>query len=107
MNFVLKPKCINDENPDEAQCLGHSARGFILPCCFMEQHRKNSKEREPLQEVFYQEKFNISNVKNIKEITQSKEWVEFYTILQKHPEQAPKVCWKTCSEDSVGDKYGT
>ena len=103
MSIVLKPKCINSENPDDAQCLGHSAQGYLTPCCFID---SRPLSRGIAQDIFYQEKFKISNVKNIKEITQSKEWVEFYTMLQEHPEQAPRTCWKVCNEDSVGDKYG-
>jgi len=108
MNFVqvtkkLKPKCITPENMNIAQCLGHSAQGFITPCCFIDAY---PQKRGIAQDIFYQEKFKISNVKSIKEITQSKEWVEFYLMLQQHPEEAPKVCWKMCSEDSVVDNYG-
>ena len=108
MNFVqvtkkLKPKCITPENMNIAQCLGHSAQGFITPCCFIDAY---PQKRGIAQNIFYQEKFKISNVKSIKEITQSKEWVEFYLMLQQHPEEAPKVCWKMCSEDSVVDNYG-
>ena len=108
MNFVqvtkkLKPKCITPENMNVAQCLGHSAQGFITPCCFIDAY---PQKRGIAQDIFYQEKFKISNVKSIKEITQSKEWVEFYLMLQQHPEEAPKVCWKMCSEDSVVDNYG-
>ena len=99
----LKPKCITPENMNIAQCLGHSAQGFITPCCFIDAY---PQKRGIAQNIFYQEKFKISNVKSIKEITQSKEWVEFYLMLQQHPEEAPKVCWKMCSEDSVVDNYG-
>jgi len=99
----LKPKCITPENMNIAQCLGHSAQGFITPCCFIDAY---PQKRGIAQDIFYQEKFKISNVKSIKEITQSKEWVEFYLMLQQHPEEAPKVCWKMCSEDSVVDNYG-
>ena len=99
----LKPKCITPENMNIAQCLGHSAQGFITPCCFIDAY---PQKRGIAQKIFYQEKFKISNVKSIKEITQSKEWVEFYLMLQQHPEEAPKVCWKMCSEDSVVDNYG-
>ena len=108
MNFVpvtkkLEPKCITPENMHVAQCLGHSAQGYLLPCCYIDAY---PLKRGIAHGIFYQEKFKISNVKNIKEITQSKEWVEFYLMLQQHPDQAPKVCWKMCCEDSVVDNYG-
>ena len=99
----LKPQCINHENMDIAQCLGHSAEGYVLPCCFIDAYPLH---RGYAQETFYQEKFKISNVDNIEQITHSKEWVEFYIMLQQQPNEAPPICFKKCSEDSVGDKYG-
>ena len=101
----LRPKCIpsGKQTFSEVQGLGHSAQGFILPCCWMD---VDPMRREKKQEVFYQEKFKISNVKNIEEIIHSKEWVEFYLMLQQAPNRAPEVCYKKCGEDIVGDKYG-
>ena len=89
---------LRDQN--RAQCLGHSAQGFILPCCWMDLFPLN---RDNGVEVFFQEKFKISNVKDIKEITHSKEWVQFYIMLQEHPEDAPPICYRMCSEDSVNE----
>ena len=56
--------------------------------------------------IFYQEKFKISNNKSIKDITQSKEWIEFYKLLADEPKKAPWVCHKYCSEDSKNDTFG-
>ena len=100
---MLKPKCVIKSENGRTASLGHSAEGYLTPCCWIDGFLE---DRGISQDIFYQEKFKISNVKNIKEITQSKEWVEFYTMLQEHPEQAPRTCWKVCNEDSVGDKYG-
>lgn len=93
---MLKPKCIIKDSNGDVQCLGHSAEGYITPCCWM---NDNST-------MFYQEKLKISNNKSIKDITQSKEWIEFYQMLIDEPEKAPWVCHKYCSENSINDKYG-
>ena len=107
MSSVLKPKCIPVDNTNDAlqmsQCLGHSAEGFLLPCCWID---SGWNLRDELQDIFYQDKFKISNVQNIKESTQSKEWTDFYTMLQERPEDAPRVCKKYCSENFTVDKYG-
>ena len=107
MSFVLKPKCIPEDSSNHAlqlsQCLGHSAEGYITPCCWMD---SEWNLRDYAQDIFYQDKFKISNVQNIKEITQSEEWKDFYIMLQERPEDAPSVCRKYCFENSVGDKYG-
>ena len=106
----LRPKCIpsGKQTFSEVQGLGHSAQGFILPCCWMD---ADPMRREKKQEVFYQEKFKISNVDDIKkDILESKEWVEFYLMLQQAPNKAPDVCFKMCGEGKEFgkglDKYG-
>ena len=102
----LNPKCIptKEQKFGEIQTLGHSAQGFILPCCWMD---TPPLQRSKGQEVFYQEKFKISNVDDIKkDILESKEWVQFYMMLQQAPNRAPEVCYINCGKDIVGDKYG-
>ena len=37
-NIVFDPKCINHN-----QSLGHSAMGYILPCCFMDAFASKEK----------------------------------------------------------------
>ena len=93
---MLKPKCITKDKNGNVQCLGHSADGYITPCCWMNDNNT----------IFYQEKFKISNNKSIKDITQSKEWIEFYKLLADEPKKAPWVCHKYCSEDSKNDTFG-
>ena len=100
---MLKPKCIIKNDEGNIACLGHSAEGYLTPCCWIDAfpwHRGIS------QAIFYQEKLLISNNANIKNITQSKEWIDFYTILQKEPDKAPPVCYKMCSDNSVIETYG-
>ena len=100
---MLKPKCIV---PDDNGCiasLGHSAEGYMTPCCWID---AMFDLRGVSQDIFYQEKFLISNNESIKDITQSQEWVDFYTMLQKEPDKAPPVCYEMCSENSVIETYG-
>ena len=100
---MLKPKCIIKNDEGNIACLGHSAEGYLTPCCWIDAfpwHRGIS------QAIFYQEKFLISNNESIKDITQSQEWVDFYIMLQKEPDKAPPVCHKMCSENSVIETYG-
>ena len=100
---MLKPKCIV---PDDNGCiasLGHSAEGYFTPCCWID---AMVNLRGVSQDIFYQEKFLISNNESIKDITQSQEWVDFYTMLQKEPDKAPPVCYEMCSENSVIETYG-
>ena len=103
MNIMLKPKCIVPDENGNIQCLGHSAQGYITPCCWID---SEPKSRGIAQDIFYQEKMKISNNDDIKDITQSKEWIDFYTLLQDTPEKAPRVCFIKCSENSKGDLYG-
>ena len=102
MNTVLKPKCLIPDEEGDIQCLGHSAQGYLTPCCWLA-----ANPRGIAQDIFYQEKMKICNNDSINDIIQSKEWLDFYTLLQEEPDKAPKVCYKMCSTDSsVGDVYG-
>ena len=101
---MLKPKCIIPDEDRNIQCLGHSAQGYLTPCCFIDAY---PKLRGIAQDIFYQDKMKISNNNNINDIIQSKEWLDFYKLLQEEPDKAPKVCHKKCSTDSsIGDVYG-
>lgn len=93
---MLKPKCLIRDKTGELQCLGYSAEGYITPCCWMNDNRT----------VFFKEKLKISNNKSIKNITQSKEWIDFYHMLIEKPQKAPEVCHKFCGKNSINDKYG-
>ena len=101
---VLKPKCIIKNDKNSTQCLGHSSLGYLTPCCWID--AATPEQRGIVQDIFYQEKFLISNNESIKDITQSQEWVDFYTMLQKEPDKAPPVCYEMCSENSVIETYG-
>ena len=97
MNIVLKPKCLIPDENGNIQCLGHSAEGFLLPCCWMDPY---PKKREIAQDVFFQDKFKISNNDNILDIVYSKEWVDFFSLLLETPEKAPKVCHAKCGTNA-------
>ena len=105
MNIVLKPKCLIPDENGNTQCLGHSAEGFLVPCCWMDAY---PNQRGFAQDIFFQDKLKISNVDNIFEIIQSEEWLDFYELLLAEPEKAPQVCQEQCGEDTgkVHDKYG-
>ena len=100
---MLKPKCVIKSENGRTASLGHSAEGYLTPCCWIDGFLK---DRGISQDIFYQEKFLISNNESIKDITQSQEWVDFYIMLQKEPDKAPPVCYKMCSENSVIETYG-
>ena len=100
---MLKPKCVIKNDDGCTASLGHSAEGYLTPCCWIDGFLK---DRGISQDIFYQEKFLISNNESIKDITQSQEWVDFYIMLQMEPDKAPPVCYKMCSENSVIETYG-
>ena len=100
---MLKPRCLVPDENGNIACLGHSAEGYLTPCCWIDAF---SYLRGNSEGIFYQKKFLISNNDNIIDITQSKEWIDFYTMLQEEPNKAPPVCYKMCSDDSVIDNYG-
>ena len=106
MSIVLKPKCLLPDEDGNIQCLGHSAEGFLVPCCWMDAF---PKDRGFAQDIFFQDKLKISNVDNIFEIIRSKEWLDFYELLLAEPEEAPPVCQQHCCDDENAlqkDKYG-
>jgi hypothetical protein len=112
MNIVLKPKCLNPDIQGKAQCLGHSARGYLTPCCMVavtvskytvEWIDGDPNTKDAAHDIFFQEKLKIINNNNIIDIIQSKEWLDFYKLLQEEPDKAPLVCHKHCSHDSPND----
>ena len=98
----IVPKCVVGDRTT----LGHSALGFLLPCCWCDykasgkimQH-KITKEHEAL----YSKHLHLDNVKDIKEILYSKEWKEFWDILFDDPNNAPVPCKSKCGV-SKGEK---
>ena len=87
------PKCVVGDRVT----MGHSALGFLLPCCWCDgkafQSKKTlSKEHEAL----YSEHLHLDKVKDIKEITNSKEWKAFWDIMFDDPNNAAYPCITKC-----------
>lgn len=80
----LDPKCLNED----AQ-LGHSAEGYILPCC-MSDHGAIPQ--------LWKEHLKIENVDSVDEILNSKEWISFFEMLRNNPNKSPSVCKRFCSK---------
>ena len=60
----------------------------VLPCCVIK-----SVDNELLKKMF---DMKLSNFKDIKDIMESKEWKEFYRILEEEPQNAPATCKAFC-----------
>ena len=91
------PKCVKGDRVT----MGHSALGFLLPCCWCDgkafQRRQLTKEHEAL----YSDHLHLDKVKDIKEITHSKEWKAFWDIMFDDPNNAAFPCKTKCGV--VGD----
>jgi|TARA_E500000318_G_scaffold68596_2_gene63423 hypothetical protein len=80
----LDPKCLKED----AQ-LGHSAEGYILPCC-MSDHGAIPQ--------LWKEHLKIENVDSIDQILNSKEWISFFEMLKNNPNKSPHICKRFCSK---------
>lgn len=89
MNKIY-PKCINND-----QEIGHTARGYILPCCWWDRPNLFNSEIKHL----VQEKFKLTNVDSISEIFESEEWKTFYQNLADGI--APDLCHTFCGGTEV------
>lgn len=87
---TIQPKCLNGQ-----QELGHTARGYVLPCCWWDVPFLFDSEIKEL----VKEKFRLNNASSINEILQSEEWKTFYQDLKKG--NAPSHCYKFCSGKEV------
>ena len=89
----IVPKCVVGDRTT----LGHSALGFLLPCCWCDYKAFSLTHKlTPEHEALYNENLHLDNVKNTKEITDSKEWKEFWDIMFDDPENAPEPCKSKC-----------
>lgn len=86
----IYPKCLSGE-----QQIGHTARGYILPCCWWDQPDLFSSEIKDL----VQSKFNLATVGSVAEVFESAEWKAFYDNLAKG--QAPSLCHTFCGGKDV------
>lgn len=81
----LNPKCLNGEI-----AYAVNNRGHLLPCC-------RCDNPNTLKDPFFQKLLKvskISEVSNIDQILNSKEWKKFETRLRKNI--GPEVCHRTC-----------
>jgi len=87
----FKPKCLT------GSCLGHSNKGYILPCCYVDAHFDigNNKDNDKLNALF-DSSLKISNNDHIHDITMSDIWIEFYTMLQDQSQEKPRLCVRVC-----------
>jgi len=87
----FKPKCLTEA------CLGHSNKGYILPCCYVDAHFhiEGNRENDKLNALF-DSSLKISNNDHIHDITMSDIWIEFYTMLQDESQEKPRLCVRVC-----------
>lgn len=90
MSIKIKPDCLNGKQ------VAFINKGFFVPCCQVDGWRQT----EPFQELgFFDEKYNIRNLKNKDEISavfESDIWQKFYKDVVENPESAPGVCQRVC-----------
>ncbi len=91
---MFKPLCLN-KNINQAKPFGHSARGFLLPCCWMEKY-DDDEQLGNIHEALFNNNLALSNVKDIDEILLSDEWLAFNVALRKK-QTAPPRCIRKCS----------
>lgn len=94
---VWDPECLRD-TPKE---FGHSALGFITPCCWCDKifdapEFIKMDKRDPKLAMLFRDHLKIENNKSIQEIFQSEEWQQFYQSLLNGPEEAAETCKKYC-----------
>ena len=85
------PKCIYKNQDITLSC-----NGFFAPCCWVDD--EHYRDQDWIKTLF-KEKLNIKNNDNVEDIFKSKEWTDFYDMLENKPEQAPLVCKEYCGSD--------
>ena len=86
----IYPKCINNQ-----QQIGHTAQGYILPCCWWDRPNLFNGEIKDL----VQEKFKLTNVNSVADIFESEEWKTFYHNLSNGI--GPSLCHTFCGGADV------
>ena len=94
---TLIPKCLIPGTDGNTQCLGHSAEGYLTPCCWL---GMRSPRLGIAEDIFFQDKLKISNNDSIFDIIYSKEWIDFFNLLLETPEKAPKICYAKCGTNA-------
>lgn len=89
----LIPQCFHGRE------FGHSAMGYIMPCCWMAEGNVEQKYPD-----LCNESTKISNVETVEEILNSDAFKKYEKILKELPEDAYEICWKKCSTKSTPHK---
>lgn len=71
----------------------YSTRGWFVPCCWCDM--PDMKEFE--QFGILDEELKVENVKNLKQVFLSKQWIKFHKMLTEDQENAPSCCKERCS----------
>ena len=83
----ISPRCLNGRD------LGHSAMGYITPCCWFGDVNVEKKYPKLCNETT-----KISNINTIEEIFNTPGWKEYEQILINAQNKAFKMCWDKCGK---------
>jgi len=87
------PKCVLGDRTT----LGHSADGFLLPCCWCDYRAFNLENKmNKIHKDLYSEHLHLDKIESIEEITNSKEWKVFWDTMFDDPNNAAKPCKQFC-----------
>jgi hypothetical protein len=81
----ITPRCLNGRD------LGHSAMGYITPCCWFGD--VNVEEKYP---DLCNKDTKIENVSNIEEIFEHPGWKKYEYFLTSDQDKAYPICWNKC-----------
>ena len=82
----IYPKCLHKKE------LAYTAKGHILPCCWLDGEFDIYKQKQILP--LLKEKLKVKNNKNIDDIVNSEEWINFFKELKTNPSD---ICKNFCS----------
>lgn len=86
----LEPRCFQNNS------YGHSAMGYITPCCWMSNGDVESRFPKLCNETT-----KLSNVNSVEEILNSRSYQDLYETLINDPQNAPQLCWRKCSSHTI------
>jgi hypothetical protein len=91
------PRCLRrDEEFTPEKSVAFTASGYLVPCCWCD----NRQLFEDFASIT-QEKFHISNISSPEEVLESEEWITLMNTIQNDPSNAPYVCKRKCSSESI------
>ena len=90
----IYPRCMGvGRTKNRMRPFGHSAKGFILPCCWCD---VADPEYDPQIMKLMKPKLHLDNVEDMNDILLSDEWIEFYKSITTDYKNAPKCCKRHC-----------